>query len=114
MIKALCAVTLVLLCGCAGTQTKVDSVLQNQNVTTGIQLACATFQGVSAGFDAYAADHKISDTAMNAVTAAKAAVGTVCIVPYPTDTATLIARVTQAGVAVITALQEAQKEASGA
>jgi hypothetical protein len=104
----------VLLCGCAGVQTKVDETLQNQNVQTGIQLACATFTGVSAGWDVYAADHHVSNDATKAVVAAKAAVGTICTPPYPTDTATLIAAVTHAGVAVMTALQDAQHAESAA
>jgi hypothetical protein len=98
----------VLLCGCASVQTKVDDTLSNQDVQTGIQLACATFTGISAGWDVYAANHHVSDDAMTAVAGAKAAVGTICTPPYPTDTASLIATVTHAGVAVMSALQEAQ------
>lgn len=102
----------VALSGCADLPTKVDATLSSQNVQTGIQLTCATYTGLEAGWDVYAADHKVSDTALKAVSAARAAVGTICQPPYPQDTADFIARVTQAGVAVITALQEAQKEAN--
>lgn len=100
-----------LLGGCAGAQTKVDDTLSNQNVQNGIQLACAVYTGIKAGYDGYAADHKVSDTVTRAVAGADAAVTTICAHP-PTSTAELVSKVTQAGVAVINALKQAQQEAA--
>lgn len=99
----------LLLAGCAGTTTKIDETLENQNVQSGIQLACATYTGIKAGYAAYAENHDISDKTAKIVAGVTAGVDAVCTAPYPASTADLIAKVTQAGVAVFNALQEERR-----
>jgi len=97
------------LTACAGAMTKVDDTLANDDVQTGLMFACAVYHGVEAGWDVYAADKDdISQDALKAVSAAKAAVGTICTAPYPTSTNTLVAKVVEAGLAVAKALKQAQ------
>jgi hypothetical protein len=97
------------LSACAGDQvTKVDATLASDDVQNGLQLACAVYHGVEAGWDIYAADNHVSDDALKAVTAAKAAVGSICTPPYPTSTAEAIATVVKAGSEVMKSLRAAQ------
>jgi hypothetical protein len=108
------------LSACAGDTTKVDAALSSQNVQNGIQLACATFTGISVGYDIYVADHHVSEDAAKAVAAAKAALfgdpslptadqKGICTPPYPDSSATAIAAVMRAGANVYKALQDSKK-----
>ena len=104
---ALLGVSLILAgCSSSGTAplTQIDSTLSNQNVQTGIQLACAVVTGAKAGWDAYAANHKVNATNQANATAAIAGVTALCTPPYATNTADAVAKITAAGVAVIASL----------
>jgi hypothetical protein len=101
----------LMLAGCAsGTAplTQVDATLSNANVQTGIQLACAVVTGAKAGWNAYAAGHKVSTTNQASADAAIAGVTALCTPPYAQNTADAIAKVTAAGVAVMMALSSEQ------
>jgi hypothetical protein len=114
---ALLAVSLFLAgCSSSGTAplTQIDSTLSNQNVQTGIQLACAVVTGAKAGWNAYAAGHKVSTVNQTNADAAIAGVTALCTPPYAANTADAIAKVTAAGVAVMMALSSEQGGATAA
>ncbi len=91
------------------SQTRVDEALASENVQTGIQLACATYEGIKLGYDAYVEGREVKPEVKKKVDLAVAAVGSFCTPPYPNSTASLVAKVTIAGVQVIQALKEQQK-----
>jgi hypothetical protein len=96
------------LAACASAVTKVDDTLASDDVQTALALSCAVYHGVEAGWDIYIADHHVGEDALKAVTAAKAAVGSICMPPYPTSTNDLVATVVKAGAEVMRALKDAQ------
>lgn len=109
VIYAAILVASLSLTGCAIQQTKIDETLSDKDVQNSIQLACGVYGGIKAGYDDYANSHKISDKIKSAVAGADVAITIICANP-PTSTAELVAKVTQAGVAVLGALQEAKKD----
>lgn len=105
----------LVLTGCSSDKlTKVDDALSSDNVQTGITLACATYTGIKAGYDAYAIDNPVSDKTAKIIETAVAGVDEICRPPYPASTNEVIAKVTRAGVAVYNALMEAKRATASA
>jgi hypothetical protein len=100
------AVVALLLTGCAGAKTKVDDTLASADVQTGIELVCAVYHGIRPGYDDYITTHPIGEKAEHTVAVALDGVDVICTAPYPNSTDTLIAKVTQAAVAMTTAMKE--------
>lgn len=107
-LPAFTAAGVLLLAGCSSTTgnptTQIDQTLSNQNVQTAVQLACAVVTGAEAGWNAYAANHKVNPTNQANATAAIAGISALCTPPYATNTADAIAKITAAGVAVVASL----------